>query len=247
MVVAPWSLPVAALGLMVALILVLGGEIFEAVTVGAVVVLWFVDRAGVPESLGARFLHRKASLELVKIAVLAIVAVAALAAMFAGFALGWNHDSEAPVLYAALPALMFMLVRDIERRLGLYENLRDGGDAELSVSAQLENFPADWACEDNWLRPDGKGNVDHAVGRPDGEWFAIETKSGRYRHTAANQAVGCAVAVRKARHLRWVTPVVCVGVDQEPTLQRVGNAHVWVVGVGRLASWLPTAAPTSRR
>jgi hypothetical protein len=246
MVVAPWRLPVAALGLAVALILLLGGAIFEAVTVGAVVSLWFVDRAGVPESLGARFLHRKATLELFKVGVLAAVTVAACAAMFAGLAFGWNHDSEGPILYAALPALMFMLVRDIEGRLDLYENLRHGGDAEVGVSAELDKLPGDWGSEDNWLRADGKGNVDHIVRRPDGEWFAIETKSGRYRHTAANQAVGCAVAVQRARHLRWVTPIVCVGVDQKPTLQRVGNAHVWVVGVERLAAWLPTAVPTCR-
>lgn len=247
MVVAPWRLPVAALGLAVALILLLGGAIFEAVTVGAIVVLWFVDRAGVPESLGARFLHRKADLELIKIVVLSSVTVAALAAMFAGFAFGWNHDSEAPVLYAALPALMFMLVRDVETRLDLYESLRYGGDAELRVSGVLGNLPADWICEDNWLRADGKGNVDHIVRRPDGEWFAIETKNGRYRHTAASQAVGCAVAVQKARHLRWVTPVVCVGAEYAPTLQRVGRADVWVVSQERLAQWLPTATSTRPR
>jgi hypothetical protein len=247
MVVAPWRLPVAALGLAAALILLLGGAIFEAVTVGAVVVLWFVDRAGVPESLGARFLHRRAALELVKVIVLAALVLAAQAAMFAGFAFGWNHDSEAPVLYAALPALMFMLVRDIERRLDLYGSLREGGDAEVLVSAELESLPADWVREDNWLRTDGKGNVDHVVRRPDGEWFTIETKSGRFRHSAAGQAVGCAVAVQQARHLRWVTPVVCVGADYPPALQRVGNADVWVVGRGRLAAWLPTAAPTRRR
>jgi hypothetical protein len=247
MVISLWRLPVAALGLALALILLIDGAVFEAVTVGSIVVLWFVDRAGVPESLGARFLHRKADLELIKIVVLAVVTVAALAAMFAGFAFGWNHDSEAPVLYAALPALMFMLVRDIERRLDLLEDLRRGGDAELLVSGVLEDLPGDWVREDNWLRADGKGNVDHIVRRADGEWFAIETKSGRFRHSAAGQAVGCAVAVQKARRLRWVSPIVCVAADYAPTLQRVGNADVWVVGRQQLAAWLPTATPTRRR
>jgi len=246
MVVALWRLPVAALGLALALVLLIGGAVFEAVIVGAVVVLWFVDRAGVPESLGARFLHRKADLELVKIVVLTAVVVAALAAMFAGFSFGWNHDSEGPVLYAALAGLMFLLMRDVDRRMDLFENLRDGGNAELLVSAELRKLPDGWECEDNWLRADEKGNVDHIVRRPDGEWFALETKSGRFRHAAASQAVGCAVAVQKARHLRWVTPVVCVGGDQLPTLHRVGKAGVWVIGRDRLADWLPSAAPTHR-
>lgn len=248
MVVARWRLPVAALGLALALVLLLGGAVFEAVIVAAVVVLWFVDRAGVPESLGARFLHRRADLELVKVVVLIAVLLAACAAMFSGFAFGWNHDSEGPVLYSALAGLMFLLMRDVDRRLDFFDNLRRGGAAELRVSAELEALPADWITEDNWLRPDGKGNVDHIVRRPDGEWFAIETKSGRFRHADLSQAVGSAVALRIARDLRWVTPVLCVGVvDPSPAVRRVGRADVWVVRVDQLVDLLRTTAPTSRR
>jgi hypothetical protein len=247
MTVRLWRVGVAALAALCAALFFVTAHVFEGVTVLVVTTLWFVDRARVSEALGAEFLHHKAYLEFAKIMALAVAVFATFAAIILGLLLDWNHDPEGPILFAALAGLMYLLAREAERRLVTFENLMDGGNAEVLVSNELRRLPEGFEAEDNWLRPDGYGNVDHIVRRPDGEFFAIETKSGHFRHEAARQALWGALAVKKSRDLRWVTPVVCATKSTEPPRTvRDRNSDVWVVALADLAKWLPTARPTRR-
>jgi hypothetical protein len=239
--ITAWRLPVAVLAVLFSLVLVLGGLVLEGVIISAVAMLWLVSHAGVAESAGIRFLHRRAYIEFAKIVLLAVLLLTAVAAIAVGFALGWNRHPEGPVMFSALYGVAILLMRELERCSKTFENHMDGGDAEVYVSELLQTLPDDWRVEENWLRPDGRGNVDHIVVRPDGTWFAIETKSHRFRHAAAAQAVGGAVAVKVAHNVPWVVPVVCVVDETQPTSERaVGRSKVWVVDRSRLLELLKT-------
>jgi hypothetical protein len=227
--------------------ILLSGAVIEGVVFGCVAVLWLIGRGRVPEQLGAHFLHRKATLELLKSACLAIILLAAIATVFTATVLHWNRDPEGPVLYCALIGVMILLKRELEGRFTLIDRLQAGGSAELAVADELSRLPASWTVEHNVLRSDGRGNVDHIVTRPDGECFVVETKSGCYRIGHLGQALGCAVGIKKDRRLRWTSPVICVDdPHQRPELKSHGKSHVWVVDRHQLAEWLPSATSTRR-
>lgn len=242
MTIVLWRALAAAFGLLLSIVFLVTGFFFEAIITSCATTLWFLSHAGVPETLGVRFLHRKAELEFAKLCLIAALVVADFTAIAAGFAFGWNRDPEGSVLYAALAGVAILLMREAEQVDAVFERFMDGGDAEVLTSNELHTLGDAWNVRDNWLRPDRRGNVDHIVRRPDGAWFAIETKSYRFGYREAAQAVGSAVAVKHAFRLRWVVPVLCVDDPTQATEQRVvGRARVWVVDRRRIAAWLREA------
>jgi hypothetical protein len=240
-----WEMAVALFGAAIAFVLVFGGAIIEGVVLGSLSGYWLLGRARVPEDLGARFLHRKALAELLKALALSLVMLAVLATIVVASLLGWNRDPEGPLLFAALLGVTVLLKRDLEDRIVRIDRFERGGDAEIAVAHALATLPAGWSVEHNLLRGDGYGNVDHVVTRPDGECFVIETKSTGYRSRYLGQTVSCAIAVKKQRRLRWVSPVLCIDdPEQIPEERRLGRARVWLVDRRQLADWLLTASTT---
>jgi hypothetical protein len=245
MTVRLWELATTLLVFLLATIFLLGGQPIEGAVAAALAIFWVVGRATVPEWLGYRYVSRHAALELVRVIALVVVLLAAMATMFVALALGWNHDREGPFLFIALAGVMVLLRYEIERRFGHYENLADGGRAEVEVGEILDGLDR-FDVEHNWLPSGGFGNVDHIVRREShGAWFAIETKSGWFRVQNASQVIRNALAVKQRVDARWVTPVVCVGKAKDPVREhRQGKARVWVVRRDQLASWLPSARST---
>lgn len=240
-----WRLATSALGVLLGALFVATGFVFEGVIAASVASLWFLAHAGVPESVGVRFLHHQAYLQFARLAILVVLTLAALAALAVGFVLRWNTDPEGPLLFASLAGCAVLLMREVERASLSFDRLMDGGNAEVLVYNELHTLPDGWVSDHNWLRPDGFGNVDHIVRSPEGDWFAIETKSHRFRYRDLRQAVTGALEVRKALGLRWVTPVLCVNDREQQTVQRrVGNAVVWVVDREALAPFLREFRPS---
>jgi hypothetical protein len=239
-----WELATAVVIVLFGALFVVGGQVIEGVVVAALGIFWTFGRAKVPEWLGPRYLRRKASLELAKIAALSVCMLAATAASAVALVEHWNRDPEGPLLDLALIGVMVLLYNDLNRRLRDVDNLILGGNAETAVAEILESLDGA-EVHHNWLPENGYGNVDHFVRRSDGEWFAIETKSGWFRPENAAQAVRSALAVKSYAGAPWVTPVVCVGKAREEVREyRSGKSRVWVVSRSRLAESLPTAPST---
>lgn len=239
-----WRLATTVLGLLLGVLFLGTGFIFEGVITASVALLWCLVHARVPESVGVRFLHHQAYLQFARLAVIVILVLAALAALAVGFVLRWNTEAQGPLLFAALAGCAVLLMREAERTVVSFDRFMDGGDAEVRVYNELRTLPDGWVSDHNWLRPDGFGNVDHIVGSPDGRWFAVETKSHWFRYRDLRQAVTGALAVKNALDVRWVTPVLCVDDRQQKTVQRrVGNAFVWVVDREKLAGFLRDFRP----
>src|SRR3954447_7070225 len=93
-----WRAPIAVVGVLLGGLFLITGFIFEAAVTTSVTALWFLSHAGVPETLGVRFLHRQAGLEAAKLFAICVLLLADVAGLAVGFALRWNNDPEGPLL-----------------------------------------------------------------------------------------------------------------------------------------------------
>jgi hypothetical protein len=106
---------------------------------------------------------------------------------------------------------------------------------EREVAHKLDVLREQGSSVAHDLKKDFGGNVDHFVTGPTGA-FAIETKSGKNRAAARNQAISNAVWAKEKFGHRWVTAVLCVGTEPPPQPHKHG--HVWVTGTDDLAQLL---------
>jgi hypothetical protein len=136
-------------------------------------------------------------------------------------------------------AVAFYLVRDIWRYGNEAMRWILGGEAEQRVAAELDPLRDQGRLVVHNVDRDGRGNVDHFINGPTGA-YAIETKSGRYHATDRGQAISNAVWAKERFELRWVTPVLCAGMQPPPapTLIRHGNATIWLVAPEHLRRWI---------
>jgi hypothetical protein len=70
----------------------------------------------------------------------------------------------------------------------------------------------------------------------DGNAFAVETKSGRYRKSDTSQALRAAAWAKQKFGQRWVTAVLCVCTDPPEYPEQHG--YLWVLGPEQLEAWI---------
>jgi hypothetical protein len=235
-----WELVVGVVGLLFALVFLLGGGLaigtfFSVGSLGWLAYRFrFVDAGPRPGS----FSIGRAYLDVVRAAILFVTVMGVSAITFIASRHHWDREVRGQVAIYALAGLAFFLLRELKNVSDSAVRRFDGGLAEETVVASLTPLASDgWHIQNNVLRDDGWGDVDVVVEDGHGRVFAIETKSRPLRRRDVRQALGNAAWLKQHLGVRWATAVVCVPGD-EPA-RRDGVA--WIVGAQRLADWIRTA------
>lgn len=220
-----------------AVVLLLGGDYVSGPVLLALVVLWITSRAGIVErNLAGSYDRWRWRLGLAQTVALLVIYLAVMGILVVAAIQHWARlDARGRVAIWALAGFAWLLYREMDRRGDDALHWLKGTLAEERVGERLDQLRGEgWEVIHN-LKKDFGGNVDHVVWSDRGV-YAIETKSGRFRHRDLPQAVGNAVWVKQKFGARWVTAVLCVAEDP-PTPPRE-QGYAWVLGPDELQPWL---------
>jgi hypothetical protein len=220
-----------------AVVLVLGGDYVSGPVLLALVALWVTSRARIVErNLAGSYDRSRWRQRLAQTLALLVIYLAVMAIFVVAAVQHWARlDARGRVAVWALTGFAWLLYREMDRRGDEALHWLKGTLAEERVGERLDQLRAEgWEVIHN-LKKDLGGNVDHLVWSDRGV-YAIETKSGRFRHRDLPQAIGNAVWVKEKFGARWVTAVLCVSEDP-PTPPRE-QGYAWVLGPDELQGWL---------
>lgn len=206
----------------------LGGEIAAGLVLLALTVLLVAWRAQIAErNVAGGYARVRALLLLGQWASLLTIYIVCLDLAWVMYRHHWTRDHHGRVAFWLLIGFGFFLARETMRIGERSGDWWQGSGAEREVARRLDVLRDDgWLVIHDLPREPG-GNVDHYVAGPNGA-FAIETKLGRNRTAARNQAISNAVWAKSKFGARWVTAVLCVATEPPP--QPVKQGYAWVVG-----------------
>lgn len=232
-----WQIVGAATLALFAVVLILGGDFVSGPVLLALVVVGITRRLRIVErNLAGSYGKSRWRLGLAQTLALMAIYVAVIGIFVIAAVQHWaSLDARGRVAVWALAGFAWLLYREMDRRGDEALRWLKGTLAEERVGERLDHLRAEgWEVVHN-LKKDFGGNVDHLVWSERGT-YAIETKSGRFRHRDLPQAIGNAVWVKEKFGARWVTAVLCVAEDPPVPPRQQGNA--WVLGPDELQPWL---------
>jgi hypothetical protein len=232
-----WEAVGAATLALFAAVLLLGGDYISGPVFLAVVAVGVSSRARIVEqNLAGSYGKSRWRLGLAQTLVLLAIYVAVTGIFVVAAVQHWARlDARGEVAVWALAGFAWLLYREMDRRGDEAFRWLKGTRAEEQVGERLDQLRREgWEVIHN-LKKEFGGNVDHVVWSDRGV-YAIETKSGRFRHRDLPQAIGNAVWVKEKFGARWVTAVLCVAEDP-PTPPRE-QGYAWVLGPDELQRWL---------
>jgi hypothetical protein len=222
-----------------AVLLILSEDYVSGPALLAIVLLVAISRVSIVErNLAGSYERGRSRLAFLRAFVLWVINISVAATLVVAGAQHWTTlDTRGRVAVWALVGFAWLLYREMDRRGDEAINRLKGSQAEEHVGRQLELMrPHGWEVVHN-LKKDIRGNIDHMVWGDRGV-YAIETKSGRFRHSDVSQAIGNALWVKRKFGVRWVTAVLCVGEDPPSPPRQV--RYAWVLGPDDLVQWLQT-------
>jgi hypothetical protein len=232
-----WEIVGATTLALFALVLLLGGDYVSGAVFLAVIVVGITTRARIVEqNLAGSYGKSRWRLGLAQTLALLAIYLAVTATFVVAAVQHWARlDARGEVAVWALAGFAWLLYREMDRRGDEAIRWLKGTRAEERVGARLDQLREEgWEVIHN-LKKEFGGNVDHVVWSDRGV-YAIETKSGRFRHRDLPQAIGNAVWVKEKFGARWVTAILCVSEDPPSPPREQGYA--WVVGPDELQRWL---------
>jgi Nuclease-related domain len=232
-----WQIAGASTFALLALLLILGGDYVSGPVLLAIVVLVVLGRVEIVEKqLAGSYDRARWRLGLAQTLVLLTIYVAVLGVFVFAAVQHWaTLDARGRVAIWGLAGFAWLLYREMDRRGDEAINWLKGTRAEESVGARLDQLRSEgWEVVHN-LKKDFGDNVDHVAWSERGA-YAIETKSGRFRHRDLPQAIANAVWVKEKFGARWVTAVLCVTEDPPSHPRQYGYA--WVLGPNDVQHWL---------
>jgi len=240
MSISRWELACGVVGLLLAGLYMLLGDVSLGFGLVAATIVWTaalaraVDARGVPAGFPKSEARRQGWIVRGLFMGLGVVVVLLVTAAVQG----WASTREGMIAVFALVALESSLFVHLKRHTEAEATWRVGAEAETAVASALDQLASEgWLVSHNW--PLRRGNVDHVVAGPTGV-YAIETKAHHYTSKDYGQAMRGAMAIRETLGGGYVNAVVCVA-DAEGPAQQKGNVHV--VPRPTLADWLRTRPP----
>jgi Nuclease-related domain len=218
------------------LLFLLAGEIAAGLVLLALTVVFVAWRAQIPErNVAGGYARMRALLLLAQWAALLTIYGICLWLAWDMYRHHWTRDHHGRVAFWLLVGFGFFLVRETLRTGERSGDWWQGSQMERDVARRL-----DILRDDGWLvihdvRRDTGGNLDHYVAGPTGA-FAIETKLGRNRAAARNQAISNAAWAKSKFGVRWVSAILCVATDPPP--KPIQQGHAWVVGPEQLLDFV---------
>lgn len=214
----------------------LGGEIAAGIVLLALTVLFVAWRAQIAERyVAGGYARARALLLLAQWASLLTIYIVCLDLSWVMYRHHWTRDHHGRVAFWLLVGFGFFLVRETMRIGERSGDWWQGSGAERDVARRLDALRDDGWLVIHDLPRDTGGNLDHYLSGPTGA-FAIETKLGRNRAAARNQAISNAVWAKSKFGARWVTAILCVGT--EPPAQPVKQGYAWVLGPEHLVEFV---------
>lgn len=227
-----WEGVLFCLALALAILFLLGGEIAAGLVLAALTVVFVAWRAQIPErNVAGGYARMRALLLLAQWAALLTIYLVCMWLTWTMYRHHWTRDHHGRVAFWLLVGFGFFLVRETVRIGERGGDWWHGSGMERDVARRLETLREEGWLVIHDLARDTGGNVDHYVAGPTGA-FAIETKLGRNRAAARNQAISNAVWAKSKFGARWVTAILCVATD--PPAQPIQQGHAWVVGPDQL-------------
>jgi Nuclease-related domain len=232
-----WELAGAVTLALFAVLLLLGGDYVSGPVLLALVTLGVTSRLQIVErNLAGSYGRARWRLGLAQTLALLVIYLALLGVFVVAALQRWaSLDARGRVAVWALAGFAWLLYREMDRRGDQALTWLQGTRAEERVGERLDQLRGEgWEVVHD-LKKDFGGNLDHLIWGERGT-YAIETKSGRFRHRDLAQAVGNAVWAKEKFGARWVTAVLCVGEDPPTPPRQYG--HTWVLGPDDLQAWL---------